>query len=62
MNESRGSENLGAKKGRGAHRLPAELSRANLNAAGIDVGVGNGVTASHLPTIDTATPTEGNHR
>ena len=38
MNESRGSENPGAKKGRGAQRLPAELSRVNLNAAGIDVG------------------------
>ena len=38
MNASRGSEKPGAKKGRGTQRLPAELSRVNLNAAGIDVG------------------------
>ena len=38
MNASKGSENPGAKKVRGAQRLPAELSRVNLNAAGIDVG------------------------
>ena len=39
MKASRGSENLKVKKkGGGAQRLPAELSRVNLNAAGIDVG------------------------
>ena len=38
MNASRGSEKPGAKKGGDAQRLPAELSRVNLNAAGIDVG------------------------
>ena len=39
MNASKGSENPEANgKGRGAQRLPAELSRVNLNSAGIDVG------------------------
>ena len=39
MNASKGSEKPEAKKGGGAaQRLPAELSRVNLNAAGIDVG------------------------
>ena len=38
MNASKGSENPEAKKGRGQKCLPAELSRVNLNAAGIDVG------------------------
>ena len=37
-NASKGSENPEAKKGRGQKCLPAELSRVNLNAAGIDVG------------------------
>ena len=41
MNASKGSEKPGAKKGRDARRLPAELSRVNLNAAGIDVGAGS---------------------
>ena len=49
MNESRGSENPGAKKGRGAQRLPAELSRVNLNAAGIDVGA-----SSHFVAVPEA--------
>ncbi len=34
----RGQWKSGAKKGRGAQGLPAELSRVNLNVAGIDVG------------------------
>ena len=38
MNTRQKSEKPGAKKVRGAERLPAELSRVNLNAAGIDVG------------------------
>ena len=38
MNTRQKSENPRAKRGRGAERLPAELSRVNLNAAGIDVG------------------------
>ena len=41
MNVSEGSGNPGAKKGRGVQGLPAELSRVNLNAAGIDVGAGS---------------------
>ena len=35
------SEKPGAKKVRGDERLPAELSRVSLNAAGIDVGAGS---------------------
>ena len=47
MNASKGSENpSGAKKDRGPHRLPAELSRVNLNAAGIDVGA-----SSHFAAV-----------
>ena len=38
MHESKGSEKSGAKKSRDARGLPAELSRVNLNASGIDVG------------------------
>ena len=38
MNTKQRSENQEAKRGRGTERLPAELSRVNLNAAGIDVG------------------------
>ena len=41
MNASNGSEKPEAKKGRRAQRLPAELSRVNLDAAGIDVGSGS---------------------
>ncbi len=41
MNTRQKSVNPGAKKGRGAQRLPAELSRVNLNSAGIDVGAGS---------------------
>ena len=40
------SENPGAKKDRRPHRLPAELSRVNLNAAGIDVGA-----SSHFAAV-----------
>ncbi len=47
MNASRGSEKPEAKKGGGAaQRLPAELSRVNLNAAGIDVGA-----SSHFAAV-----------
>ena len=38
MNMRQKSEKPGAKKVRGDERLPAELSRVSLNAAGIDVG------------------------
>ena len=38
MHESKGSEKSGAKRSRDTRGLPAELSRVNLNAAGIDVG------------------------
>ena len=38
MNASKGTENQGAKRSRGTQGLPTELSRVNLNAAGIDVG------------------------
>ena len=38
MNTRQKSEKPGAKKVRGDERLPAELSRVSLNAAGIDVG------------------------
>ena len=41
MNASKGSENPAAKKVRGPHRLPAQLSRVNLNAVDIDVGAGS---------------------
>ena len=41
MNASNGSEKPEAKKGKRAQRLPAELSRVNLDAAGIDVGSGS---------------------
>ena len=47
MNASKGSEKPEAKKGGGAaQRLPAELSRVNLNAAGIDVGA-----SSHFAAV-----------
>ena len=46
MNASKGSERPGAKKGRDTQRLPAQLSRVNLNAAGIDVGA-----ASHFAAV-----------
>ena len=47
MNASRGSEKPEAKKGGGAaQRLPAELSRVNLNAAGIDVGASSHFAAA----------------
>ena len=47
MNASKGSEKPEAKKGVGAaQRLPAELSRVNLNAAGIDVGA-----SSHFAAV-----------
>ena len=45
MNASRSNEKLGAKKSRDAQRLSAELSRVNLNAAGIDVGAASHFTA-----------------
>ena len=38
MNTSKGSESPAVKKVRGAQHLSAELSRVNLNSAGIDVG------------------------
>ena len=38
MNMRQKGEKPGAKKVRGDERLPAELSRVSLNAAGIDVG------------------------
>ena len=41
MNMRQKSEKPGAKKVRGDERLPAELSRVSLNAAGIDVGAGS---------------------
>ena len=41
MNMRQQSEKPGAKKVRGDERLPAELSRVSLNAAGIDVGAGS---------------------
>ena len=46
MNASKGSEKPGTKRGRDTQRLPAELSRVNLNAAGIDVGA-----ASHFAAV-----------
>ena len=46
MNTSKGSESPAAKTGEGPHRLPAELSRVNLNAAGIDVGA-----SSHFAAV-----------
>ena len=47
MNASKGSEKPEAKKGGGAaQRLPAELSRVNLNAAGIDVGASSHFAAA----------------
>ena len=47
MNASKGSEKPEAKKGGGAaQRLPAELSRVNLNAAGIDAGA-----SSHFAAV-----------
>ena len=38
MHESKGSEKSGAKRSRDARGLPAELSRVNLSASGIDMG------------------------
>ena len=49
MNAGKGSEKRGAKKGRDTQRLPAELSRVNLSAAGIDV-----VAASHFVAVPEA--------
>ncbi len=46
MNASKGSEKPGTKKGRDTQRLPTELSRVNLNAAGINVGA-----ASHFAAV-----------
>ena len=46
MNMRQKSEKPGAKKVRGDERLPAELSRVSLNAAGIDVGA-----SSHFAAV-----------
>ena len=46
MNESKESGNPETKKGRRSQRLPPELSRVNLNAAGIDVGA-----SSHFAAV-----------